>query len=747
MHYRTILTPIATASMTGLVLLAASVAGCAASQTPVQAQEALSPSAASGPTALIQEPLPRYESAGLSASASAESNAARVDVYGQIQVSTGGVSAQPTPSMPPRAAPVNWSLNAPGNDTIVAMHAAFERNDQAQLTALLPLTRGHALEPWAAYWELKARLESATPDEVQAFLARWAGTYQEDRLRNDWLLVVGKRRDWASFAAAYPAFRMRDDPQVACYAIAMSALQGGALASDAAAQVRKNWFVQRDLDDGCLLAASVLHQSGQITDADLWRRARVALEAGRPDLARAAAQLAAPQVDADVVQIQNSALRYLTLGQSLMRWPPALRQQLATLALVKIAAQNPDQAAALMARWAGALSPETRNWVWGAIGKEAAWRLSDAAPGYYANVTQPGDLNDDMLLWQTRAALRQGQWRTVQTAIGALHGPARQDPAWIYWSARARLALAHTDADRVAARADLARIAGVGGFYQKLALEELGSASAVPPVPTPLTAQEKNAARNHPGLLRALMMIGLGMRPEGVREWNYWTNLHQVSGMSDRELYAAADLACQYQVWDRCINASERTRGFMDYGQRFPMPYRDAVLAASRQAGIDPAAVYGLIRQESSFITVARSGVGASGLMQLMPATARWVARRIGVTYNPGQLQDQNTNLLLGTSYLKQILSNFENSLPLAAAAYNAGPRRPRAWRIGPTLEGAIWVENIPFNETRDYVKKVLANTTDYAAILTGQPQSLKPRLGEIGPLSGSAIDPSLGLP
>jgi soluble lytic murein transglycosylase len=330
-----------------------------------------------------------------------------------------------------------------------------------------------------------------------------------------------------------------------------------------------------------------------------------------------------------------------------------------------------------------------------------------------------------------------------------MHDAAAQEPVWVYWSARARLALAPADADRQAARQDLARIAdGNGGFYAKLAQEELGGATTVPPAPAPLTAPEKDTVRHNPGLARALLMIALGLRPEGVREWNYWANLHQSGGMSSRELYAAADLACQYQVWDRCINTSERTRGFMDYSQRFPMPWRDAVLAAAREAGIDPAYVYGLIRQESRFVTVARSGAGASGLMQLMPATARWTARKIGLTdYSHGQLQDQTTNLLLGTSYLKLILGDFEGSLPLAAAAYNAGPRRPRNWRNGPTLEGAIWVENIPFNETRDYVQRVLANTTDYAAILGDPPQTLKTRLGQIGPLPPGTSDPSVGLP
>jgi soluble lytic murein transglycosylase len=662
------------------------------------------------------------------------------------------VSAQTPPDAPSAAssaalpaAPPDLSA-LPGDGLIVQMHDAFERGHQAQLAALLPQVHGHPLEPWAAYWELKARLESATPDEMQAFFTRWAGTYQEDRLRAHWLLLAGRRREWAAFAAQYPLYRMRDDPQVACYAVAMSALQGQPLSAEAAAQVRHGWFAQRDLDDGCLLAASVLRQSGQFTDLDIWRRARVALQAGRPALARAAAQLTAPQADVDVAQIHNGALRYLN-GRALASWPLAVRQQLAALALVKLAAQDPAQAAVQMGRWAGTLPEEARNWVWGAIGKEAALRLSSDALGYYGRVTRLADLNDDMLLWQARAALRQGQWQTVQTALGALHGPAAQEPAWVYWSARARLALAKDEADRQAARQDLARIAGADGFYPKLAQEELGGAAAAPPAPAPLTAQEQQAAANHPGLLRALRMIALELRPEGVYEWNYWTRLHE-GGMNDRQLYAAADLACRQQAWDRCINTSERTRGFADMSQRFPMPYSDAMLAVARQTGIEPAILYGLIRQESRFIATARSSAGALGLMQLMPATARWMARKLALpNYAPAQLPDPAVNLLLGAGYLQLLLSDFQNSLPLAAAAYNAGPRRSRVWRGGPTLEGAIWVENIPFSETRDYVQKVLVNAINYAALLDGPPQSLKTRLGQIGPLPPGASDPSEGLP
>jgi soluble lytic murein transglycosylase len=221
--------------------------------------------------------------------------------------------------------------------------------------------------------------------------------------------------------------------------------------------------------------------------------------------------------------------------------------------------------------------------------------------------------------------------------------------------------------------------------------------------------------------------------------------------MDDRSLLAAADLACRHALWDRCINTSERTKSFIDVEQRFPTPFRTDVLARTQKIGLDPAFVYGLIRQESRFITDARSSVGASGLMQVMPATAQWTARKIGLnSFQPHQINDHITNIAIGTSYLQLVLESFEGSMPMATAAYNAGPSRPRAWRGqagAQVLEGAIWAENIPFTETRDYVKKVLANTTNYAAMLTGQPQSLKAMLGTVGPKGTRTPERGLDLP
>ena len=172
------------------------------------------------------------------------------------------------------------------------------------------------------------------------------------------------------------------------------------------------------------------------------------------------------------------------------------------------------------------------------------------------------------------------------------------------------------------------------------------------------------------------------------------------------------------------------------------------VLRRAQGIGIDPAYVYGLIRQESRFIMDARSHVGASGLMQVMPATAKWTAKKMGLAgFTPNQLTDKETNVTIGTGYLKLVLDDFGGSMPMAAAAYNAGPSRPRRWREGPVLEAAIWAENVPFQETRDYVKKVLSNTSNYATLISGQPQSLKARLGTVGPRSSTAQPENIDLP
>ena len=630
-----------------------------------------------------------------------------------------------------------------GDEVLLEMHQAFRKGDKNRLSALLPQTRGHVLEPLAAYWEMRSRLDTAPASEIRSFLNTYAGSYYEDRLRNDWLLQLGKRRDWATFTAEYPRFRMRDDREVRCYALATEAMNSKA---DVAEEALRLWYAQREADDGCTYVAEHLHSGRQIQALDLWRKARIAMDANRPRAAQAAVDIEAPRLSEQVALIHADPAKYL--DKRILAITRS-RKELAVLALIRLAAKDPDEAANLLnRRWSIQLSQEERNWTWAVIGKQAAQKLQDNAASHFAKVQKDTDLNDDLLAWKVRAALRQGQWRQVLTATQAMSPATQKDPAWVYWRARALMATAQDTAQRQEARGLLRSIASVKGFYEQLALEDLGQAITVPERPMALTPEEKAATLTHPGLQRALHAIQIGLRPEGNREWNYSTNLHTPGGMNDRELLAAADLACQRQVWDRCINTSERTKDVIDFDQRFPMPLRETVVRRAGEIQLDPAYVYGLIRQESRFIMDARSHVGASGLMQVMPATAKWTAKKIGLTsFTPDQITDREVNVAIGTGYLKLVLDDFEGSMPMATAAYNAGPGRSRQWRNGPVLDAAIWAENIPFHETRDYVKKVLSNTTNYAVILTRQPQSLKARLGTVGPRPSPVAEANPDLP
>ena len=332
-------------------------------------------------------------------------------------------------------------------------------------------------------------------------------------------------------------------------------------------------------------------------------------------------------------------------------------------------------------------------------------------------------------------------------AINAMSPAEQKDATWVYWKARALRALAKDSQDGAALTATsrelLEGIAGQLSFYGALAAEELGRPPVAVPRPAPLTKEEHDAPASQAGLVRGLSLVSLGLRSEGVREWNY-----SIRGLSDRELLAAAQYACEREIWDRCINTSEKTRAEIDLEQRYPTPHRKEVTQNARSIGLDPAYVYGLIRQESRFITDARSGVGAAGLMQLMPATAKWTAKKIGLPYTHASIADRDVNLQLGNAYLKFVLDDMGGSQALAAAAYNAGPGRPRKWREGPVLEAAAWVENIPFAETRDYVKKVLSNATYYASVLGGKGLSIRSRLGRtMGPPDPNAPPPEKDLP
>ncbi len=644
----------------------------------------------------------------------------------------------------------------PSDSAIIDAREALRKKDRAKLLAARATVAAqrHPLAMWADYWDLSDRLTDARQEELNAFYARWPGTYVEDRLRNDWLLELGRRRDWANFAIEMPRFRMNDDREVTCYSLLAEHLAG----KDVRDKALYNWFEQRDADDGCAMMAASLYDAKRIASPDVWRKVRLAIEYNKPRTARQAAVLISVSAASQVNEMNDNPARYLSRKGGATSRQDA---ELPALALMRVAGSDSDAAARqLNERWDNALPGDLAAATWLVVAKQAALRLQSEASDYYLRAelraAKAGvnlEWTDDTLAWKVRAALRGDngapRWTPVLQGIDAMSAAEQRDATWAYWKARALQALSREspdgDAMRATASSLLEGIAGRLSFYGGLASENLGITATLPARPAPLTDAEREVALRYPGLTRGLQMIGLGLRHEGVREWNF-----TLRGMSDRELLAAAQLACDREVWDRCINTSDRTRAEVDMEQRFPTPFRAEIQARARELGLDPAYVFGLIRQESRFIADARSTAGAMGLMQVMPATAKWTARKIGLAnYNADQIADRQTNIKLGTGYLKYVLDDFGGSLAMAAAAYNAGPSRSRRWREGPVLEAAVWAENIPFNETRDYVKKVLSNSAFYAAMLNDErPASLKERLGEaIGPRLAEAPPPELDLP
>ncbi|MEY4593560.1 MAG: hypothetical protein RIR18_2455, partial [Pseudomonadota bacterium] len=469
--------------------------------------------------------------------------------------------------------------------------------------------------------------------------------------------------------------------------------------------------------------------SGALSNEDIWQRTHRLAELNRLNSARQILNYLPANLQPDARQFEQATDRSaLWINQSSNQLNNAANRQLLALALQRIARNDPTNAALLLRNLESSLNKDERARAWSHIALQGAKRLMPEAHDWYRTTTS-AVLSEDNAQWKVRTALRAQDWGRVKNTIEDMPPELASRPEWVYWLGRAYKAGGRLrDAEN-----QFNRIAGQANFYGNLADEELGRRISIPPSAQPATQAERLAISERPGIRRALAWFRLDLRTEGVKEWNW-----ALRGMTDRELLAAADLAKKLGIFDRAITAADRTRNEHDFSLRYLAPYSDEIRTASRNQSIDDAWVYGLMRQESRFITGAKSNVGAAGLMQLMPATAKWVANKIGLrNYNQSQVHDTQTNVLLGTSYMRMVLENLDNHPVLASAAYNAGPGRARKWRADVPLEGAIYAESIPFAETRDYVKKVMSNAVYYSALFNGRSESLRERLGTI-PANGN---------
>jgi soluble lytic murein transglycosylase len=560
-----------------------------------------------------------------------------------------------------------------GDAAFLSAREAFRNGERMRLGRQIEALQGHPLQPWAEYWALRLRLDDGDESGVTDYLGRYQGAYLAEKLRGDWLRVLGKKGEWESFRRELPVL-MQPDAEVSCYA---------AQAANTADTVRPYWNSGQDLPQACETLVDQLVAAGGLTVEEVWQRVRRLFEVKRVGAARNAAAYLPASEGFDgrgLESIAQSPARHL---DKLPAGFAAKRggREVALFAVQRLARNDPQDAVKRWSRIEAQFTAEERAYAWGQIAWQAALRHQPEALNWYGKAVGTG-LSEEQRAWQVRAALRVHDWGAVRRAIAAMPPNIAAQPDWTYWQARALAAGGHSDE----ARALFLRIGGQPNFYGNLADEELGRVIEVPPHAVPPSTEEAAIAEANQGFQRALALFRVDMRIEGIREWAW-----ALRGMDDRALLAAAEFAKRHEIWDRAINTADRTLAQHNYGLRYIAPFSDQVRPKADQLALDNGWVYGLMRQESRFIMNAKSSVGAKGLMQLMPATAKWVAKKINLSnFHPARVTEMDTNVTLGTNYMKMVLDSLDNHPVLASAAYNAGPGRARKWRADRPLEGAI---------------------------------------------------------
>ena len=615
--------------------------------------------------------------------------------------------------------------SAPTTDgALLSAYSASQSGNWDTVRALLPQVRGNVLAAYPEYWWLRQQLvdtRKPTPvTEINDFLKAHQGTYLAERLRGDLVLAAVRMGDYNSVRAN--ADTTVTTSQVDCGVLLAQQARGEKVTARRAMDL----FAPGDV---CWSLYDRLQADGVLQWEDFATQMRNLLEVNSLANARRMARYVFNPVQLKTFNtIVDQPMPWLARQTEAPR--DRAGRELVVAALGRLPRNDLQVGSDFFERnFVRQMTTADARWVRNQFALSAALKLDPQAIGWY-RAGDGGELTDYNQAWRARTALRQQpvDWRTLIRYIDEMSPKLKADETWIYWRGRGQIALGAVPEGQAAFRS----IADQFNFYGQLAAEELGIPTTIPTSAPPITPQELAQAQYNPALQRAIALFNLGWRTEAVREWNY-----ALRGMDDRQLIATAKLAHNENIYDRAVNTADRTLTQHDFNLRFLTPFRTELVDKARSVGMDESWVYGLIRQESRFIMNAKSSVGASGLMQLMPATAKWVAGKIGmVDYASHRVNDFDTNLILGTNYLRIVLDDLGGSPLLASAGYNAGPRRPHTWRAtlpGP-VEGAIFAETIPFTETRDYVKKVLSNATYYAALMSGQPQSLKARLGTVAP-------------
>lgn len=678
---------------------------------------------------------------GKTASKSSQAKPSAKSAKAKGKASKGKKAAAVKKFVPPKmtkamknAAALAAAMAAPptGDDRITMARQAFRDGNSALLVQLENQRDGHPLQMYVLLWRiLDALRQGGSSDaEVRQFLAQHPNTAAAEYLRTEWLKLLAKQGSWRIFRDEVGNLRQPLSRELRCLNWQARMAEGDAGRRAVLPEVASAWMEETREHNTCDDVFNTLATWSETPmDARWWRFRRLA-DSRRPQEAApilASMPDSSPELAARYTEMLRQPAAYLA------QLPPSFAQtrsgrELALAAVARLAREDAPAAQAWLATAEARLPAQEAAAIYGTIAMHAAQSHLPQATAWFEKAGIPL-MSSDQRAWRVRAYLRAQDWPGVARAIAMLPEHEQDDPVWLYWRGRALAA----QGERKLAQTYWQRLQGDRSFYGLLAANELGQRFTPPPQTRAISdSRALAAAQADPSLERALAFMRLDLRAEGLREWA-WAIRDDTRSRDTAFLMAAAQLAADAGFYDRAIYTAERSDDPQAFVWQYPTPYRDPVEPHASAQGLDLAWIYGLMRQESRFMAPARSPVGAQGLMQVMPATGQWVARKIGLTgYTAASLRDPQTNVLIGTSYMRIVHDDTGGLDVLTSAGYNAGPGRARNWRATQDMEGAIYTETIPFDETRDYVRKVMANTTIYAALLTGKPQSLKARLGTI---------------
>lgn len=620
-----------------------------------------------------------------------------------------------------------------GASTLEEQRAAFrevypaaERGEWQPVRAKESLLRDYVLWPdLKAAW-LRAHLDDEAT-EIGKFLDQY-GTFRPAReLRHRWALHLAAQERFAEYLEIYRRwYQGLESDQLDCLALHAEILAGSN--DSVAARSRQLWLVGRSQPDECDPVFDYLRGAG-ILEQELYRkRFELAVAEHEFSLARYLARSLDEKYLDEANQWISARDKAQTFLQSAGHVDDATYRQQLMYAVEQLAYSDAGLASeywdSLRTRYAFSALQEA-----GISRHLALWLARQHRPEAYRALR---DLPDDSIdaevrRWQVRSALRQRAWPDAVSAIGAMPEDERETAEWQYWLAVAR----KETGDEEEALASFMKLAGERSYYGFLAADEVGSDyawahAAIPEDEATLTRLAENAA-----LIRARELYYVGLESRGRSEWD-----DAVSMLQAEDKAQAALLAHRWNWHSRAIATAASVELYDDLEIRYPLPYRIQFERYAENADIPDSWAYGVARSESLFMADIRSIAGAVGVMQLMPETGRRTAAEISLPYSGmNTLTDPDSNIRIGTWYLGKMLQRFSDNPVLATAAYNAGPLRVEKWLPETEqLDARIWIENIPFNETRSYVRRVLSTDAIFHWRLTGETRRLSEKLAAIDP-------------